>query len=84
MVAHPQETGYRRDAEATVVGRFIVERFECRVDGVLAFAADLGPGIAANPYFSFHLRLQRSGTLQTRWRDDRGTEVEAAVTVVVQ
>lgn len=71
-IAHVMETGHRADAEGRLVPRDIVTRFECQVDGTPVFAADIHPAIAANPYFAFALRAERSGTLVFTWEGDHG------------
>jgi len=50
----------------------IVTRFECRLDGTPVFAAVVYPAVAANPYFAFALRAERSGSLVFTWEGDRG------------
>ena len=72
LIAHPMETGYRRDADGRLLPRNILRHFECRFEGELVFAAELYPAIAANPYLAFPLRADASGTLQFRWRGDDG------------
>ena len=42
------------------------------LDGTPVFAADVYPAVAANPYFAFALRAERSGTLVLTWEGDRG------------
>ena len=74
LIAHPMESGFRRDASGRAIPRDILVRFECRLDDALLFAADLAPGTAANPYIAFRLRVQRSGTLHFLWRDQHGNE----------
>jgi sulfur-oxidizing protein SoxZ len=71
-LAHPMETGYRRDGDGQMLPRDIVRRMEVRLDGERVFAADLHPAIAANPYVAFWLVLQASGTLEIRWTGDKG------------
>jgi sulfur-oxidizing protein SoxZ len=71
-LAHPMETGHRRDSGGTLLPRDIVTRFECRLDGQLVFEADLFPAIAANPYLAFPLRAERDGELRFVWEGDRG------------
>ncbi|MEN9628170.1 MAG: hypothetical protein RJA10_1397 [Pseudomonadota bacterium] len=71
-LAHPMETGYRRDGVGQMLPRDIVRRMEVRLDGERVFAADLHPAMAANPYVAFPLQLQAGGTLQIRWTGDRG------------
>lgn len=71
-IAHPMETGFRADSNGETVPRDIVTYFECRLDGVLVFAADLFPAVAANPMLAFTLRAERPGTLVFSWEGDRG------------
>jgi sulfur-oxidizing protein SoxZ len=72
LVQHPMETGLRVAADGQLIARDLVRRVECRVDGELVFAADLHAAVAANPYLSFHLRVQRSANLVFSWAGDRG------------
>lgn len=71
-IGHPMENGLRPDGYGNVVPRSILTRFECRVDERLAFAADLYPAIAANPYLAFWLRLDGPATLRFEWIGDNG------------
>jgi sulfur-oxidizing protein SoxZ len=71
-LAHPMETGYRRDSDGQMLPRDIVRRLEARVAGELVFAADLHQAVAANPYVAFPLLLQDSATLELRWTGDKG------------
>jgi sulfur-oxidizing protein SoxZ len=71
-IAHPMETGYRPGADGRVVPRDILRRFTCRYDGEVVVTAELAPAIAANPYFSFHVRAVDSGMLEFEWQGDNG------------
>lgn len=71
-IAHPMETGYRPGADGRVLPRDIIRRFSCRYEGELVFSAELHPAIAANPYLSFHVRAEFSGTLEFEWQGDNG------------
>lgn len=71
-IAHPMETGYRPGADGRVLPRDIIRRFSCRYGGELVFSAELFPAIAANPYLSFHVRAEASGTLEFEWQGDNG------------
>jgi len=71
-IAHPMENGLRSDGYGNVVPRSIITRFECRVGERAAFAADLYPAIAANPYLAFWLRLDGPATLTFEWLGDNG------------
>ena len=73
-VAHAMETGYRTGDDGARLPRDLVRRFECRLDGELVFAADLYAAIAANPWLSFWLRVDKAGELAFSWRGDQGFE----------
>lgn len=71
-IGHAMETGYRPGADGRIVPRDIIRRFVCRVDGAPVFEAELHPAISANPYLSFHLRLDANARLSLRWEGDNG------------
>jgi sulfur-oxidizing protein SoxZ len=71
-IAHPMENGLRPDGYGNVVPRSILTRFECRLGDKLAFAADLYPAIAVNPYIAFWLRADGPATLSFEWIGDNG------------
>ncbi len=82
-IAHPMETGYRPGADGKRLARDILQRFSCRYDGELVFAADLYPAISANPYLAFHTVATATGTLEFRWEGDNGfAQTERAVLTV--
>lgn len=72
LLAHPMETGYRRDSDGRMLPRDIVRTMEVRLAGERVFAADLHPAIAANPFVAFTLVARASGPLEIRWRGDNG------------
>jgi sulfur-oxidizing protein SoxZ len=55
-----------------VIARDIIHTFTATFDGAPVFSAELGPGIAANPYIAFDLKVPGPGTLELTWRDDAG------------
>jgi sulfur-oxidizing protein SoxZ len=71
-IGHPMETGYRPGADGKRLPRDIVQRFSCRYDGEVVFAAELFPAISANPYLAFHTVATQSGTVEFRWEGDNG------------
>ena len=72
IVQHPMETGFRRDYDGKVIPLHIVDRLACRYAGREVFRAELGSGIAANPFFVFPLLASESGEVVIEWSDDRG------------
>lgn len=72
LVQHPMETGFRRDMDGRSIPVNVVNRMVCRIDGREVFSAELGSGIAANPYLAFYATAQQSGEVVVEWSDDRG------------
>jgi sulfur-oxidizing protein SoxZ len=72
IIGHPMESGLRRDDVGARIQRNIVNKITCKYNGAEVFKAELGPGMAANPYLTFHTRATKSGELQFDWVDDNG------------
>lgn len=72
MLAHPMETGYRRDPTGAVIPRDILHTFTCAYEGEEIFRADFYPAVAANPFISFTTVATKSGTLTFAWTGDDG------------
>ena len=91
LVQHPMETGYRRSSEGDLLPRDLIRRFTCRFaesgkaddTGAIVFAATLHAAVAANPYLSFNLRAQSSGTLMFSWEGDNGFSYREQVALTV-
>ena len=69
LIQHPMETGFRYDSLGRQTPRNVIYRFECRYGGVEVFRAEMGAGIAANPFLRFFVRARESGTIECRWVD---------------
>src|SRR5437868_11849136 len=78
LVQHPMETGFRREMNGDTIPVNIVERITCRIAGHEVFSAELGTGIAANPYLSFTAVARESGAVEVEWSDDRGEKGSAS------
>jgi len=82
-IQHPMETGFRFDLGGRAIPKNVINQLVCRYNGVEVFRAELGSGIAANPYLQFHTMAEASGEFVFEWVDDsgnRGTE-KAAISV---
>lgn len=71
-IRHPMETGFRHDDEGHLIPKNVINRLVCRYGGEEIFRAELGSGIAANPYFQFYTVAMASGELEFSWQDDSG------------
>src|SRR5690349_5074531 len=83
LIMHPTESGQRRDQTGQAIPRDIINHFICTLDGETVLDAEFFPAIAANPFLSFSVVAEKSGTLALTFTDDRGvTQTElAAITV---
>jgi sulfur-oxidizing protein SoxZ len=83
-VQHRMETGFRFDNFGKAIPKNVIHTLVCRYNGAEIFRAEMGSGIAANPYLQFHALADASGEFEFEWVDDagnRGSE-RAAITVV--
>ena len=83
LVQHPMETGYRRDLNGQSIATNIVDKLTCRIGERVVFSAELGTGIAANPYVQFYATAESSAELVVEWSDDRGDRGRATAAVHV-
>ena len=83
VIQHPMETGFRYDSLGRQTPRNVIHRFEYRYGGVEVFRAEMGAGIAANPYLRFFVRAERSGDIECRWVDQENASGYASARVTV-
>lgn len=83
VITHPMETGNRRDANGQAIPRKIINAFSATFAGLLVFRADFGPGISANPFISFSMRVAGPGVFVFTWTDDDGRSVIETATLNV-
>jgi len=81
LISHPMETGLRKDKDGNTVPRNTIHTFAAIFDGKQVFWASLMPGISANPYVSFTLKVPGDGELLLTWTDDAGESVTEKVPV---
>ena len=83
-IQHSMETGFRYDHAGKAVPKNVINTLVARYNGKEIFRAEMGSGIAANPYLQFFTVAQASGEIEFPWVDDagvRGSE-RASITVV--
>lgn len=72
IIQHPMETGYRRDHRGAVIPRDIIKAVKVTYAGAEVFTVEATQGIAANPYFAFHLQASETGDVVFTWTDEKG------------
>ncbi|CCB65423.1 MULTISPECIES: thiosulfate oxidation carrier complex protein SoxZ [unclassified Hyphomicrobium] len=83
LIRHIMETGNRHDKNGKPIPRDIINTFIAKFDGQQVFRAEFGPGISANPYLAFQLRVPGPGTIEITWIDDEGVAVSATAPVTL-
>lgn len=83
-IQHPMETGFRFDLMGRPLPKNVINSLRVRYNGAEIFSAELGSGIAANPYLQFHTVAEASGEFVFEWVDDNGNrgEERAAISVI--
>lgn len=82
-IQHPMETGFRLDDGGRAIPKNVVNKLVCRYGGVEIFRAEMGSGVAANPFLDFFTVAEASGELFFEWVDDRGETGAERVTLTV-
>jgi sulfur-oxidizing protein SoxZ len=83
MIMHPMENGFNVDSQGTTIPVHIISTFVCRYLQQEVVRVKLEPGLAANPYFSFYLKVSRSGDIEFEWTDQDGTVTRDVATLTV-
>ena len=83
LISHPMESGQRRDQMGQAIPRDIINHFICTLDGETVLDADFFPAIAANPFLSFSVVAEKSGTLAMTFTDDHGVTQTELVAITV-
>ena len=75
LISHVMETGQRKDADGKTIPRNIINSFKATFAGEEVFSAELHPGISANPYLSFFMKVPGPGEFEFTWVDDAGAKI---------
>jgi sulfur-oxidizing protein SoxZ len=75
LISHVMETGQRKEADGRPIARSIINSFTATFAGTEVFKAELHPGISANPYLAFHMRVPGPGEFEFAWVDDSGVRI---------
>jgi len=82
-IQHPMETGFRRNNLGQAIPKNTINNLVCRYNGVEVFRAEMGSGIAANPYLQFTIVADTSGNIELDWVDDAGEKGSASAAIQV-
>jgi sulfur-oxidizing protein SoxZ len=75
LISHVMETGQRKDPDGKTIPRSIISAFAVKFAGAEVFTAELHPGISANPYLSFFMKVPGPGEFEFTWTEDGGKKI---------
>jgi len=82
-IQHPMETGFRFDLMGRAIPKNVINLFVARYHGAEIFRAEMGSGVAANPFLQFYTIAEASGDIEFSWVDDAGVSGSDRVAVNV-
>jgi sulfur-oxidizing protein SoxZ len=83
LISHVMETGQRRDKDGKIIPRMIINSFVVTFDGKDVIRTELHPGMSANPYLSFFMKVPGPGEFEFTWIDDSGDKVTERLKLTV-
>src|SRR5512134_315626 len=73
LMAHPMETGQRKDAAGKIVPLHFIQTITAQLNGKTVFNADVSQAVSRNPVFAFKVQGAKSGDkLSVTWQDNKG------------
>jgi sulfur-oxidizing protein SoxZ len=82
LMAHPMETGQRKDASGNLVPLHFIQTITAQLNGKTVFEAQTTQAISRNPVFAFKVKGAKAGDkLSITWEDNKGEKRTDEVTV---
>ena len=73
LMAHPMETGQRKDAAGKIVPLHFIQSITAQLNGKTVFSADVSQAVSRNPVFAFKVKGAKAGDkLSITWQDNTG------------
>ena len=73
LMAHPMETGQRKDAAGKSVPMHFIQTITAQLNGKTVFSADISQAVSRNPVFAFKVKGAKAGDkLSITWQDNAG------------
>jgi sulfur-oxidizing protein SoxZ len=73
LMAHPMETGQRKDAAGKLVPLHFIQSITAQLNGKTVFTADVSQAVSRNPVFAFKVKGAKAGDkLSITWQDNTG------------
>jgi sulfur-oxidizing protein SoxZ len=73
LMAHPMETGQRKDAAGKIVPLHFIQTITAQLNGKTVFNADVSQAVSRNPVFAFKVKGAKAGDrIVITWTDNSG------------
>jgi len=73
LMAHPMETGQRKDASGNVIAAHFIKDVKAMVGDRVVLTAQWGPAISQNPFLHFKFKGAKAGDkVKITWTDNKG------------
>ena len=83
LMAHPMETGQRKDASGNVVPLHFIQSISATLNGKPVFEAQTTQAISRNPVFAFRVKGAKVGDrIAITWTDNKGDKRTDEVAIV--
>jgi sulfur-oxidizing protein SoxZ len=82
LMAHPMETGQRKDASGKLVPMHFIQNVTVKLNGKTVVEAQISQAVSRNPVFSFRVKGGAKGDkVEVSWLDNKGetNSTEASV-----
>src|SRR5689334_20393061 len=82
LMAHPMETGQRKDASGNLVPTHFIQNVTVKLNGRPVVEAQISQAVSRNPVFSFRVKGGAKGDkVEVSWLDNKGetNSIEGAV-----
>ena len=82
LMAHPMETGQRKDASGKIVPMHFIQNISAQLNGKPVFNADVSQAVSRNPVFAFKVKGAKAGDkIVITWTDNKGEKRTDETTV---
>jgi sulfur-oxidizing protein SoxZ len=82
LMAHPMETGQRKDPSGKVIPLHFIKEIRAELNGKLVWEAQISQAVSRNPVFAFKVKGAKAGDkLRITWEDNTGDKRTDEVTV---
>ena len=73
LMAHPMETGQRKDASGKLVPMHFIQNVTVKLNGKTVVEAQISQAVSRNPVFSFRVKGGAKGDkVEVSWLDNKG------------